>query len=95
VAHVRATVDSIYTVFFFLSRVGEYTMATKKVRIQSVQFRVQDVKFQTTAGFVIPNMAPMAQLLQAASVTLWLDSQNDGQHSAWTGQVQALARRLI
>jgi hypothetical protein len=64
---------------------------------------VQDVKFQTAAGFIIPNMAPKAQLLQADSVTLWLENQKNGQRGAiihhtacgsWFCPVQAWARQV-
>jgi hypothetical protein len=78
-------------------------MTSKKVPTRTVQFQVQDVKFQTAAGFAIPNTAPVAQLLQAESVTLWLDNQKNGQRGAtihhtacgsWFCPVQALARRV-
>jgi hypothetical protein len=102
-ARVRATVDLISVAFFFLSQASKYTMPTKKVRTRTIQFWAQDVKFQTATGFVIPNMAPNAHLLQADSLTLWLDNQNNGQggatihHTActsWFCPVQALARRV-
>jgi hypothetical protein len=53
-------------------------LATKKVCTQTVQFWVQDVRFQMAVGLVIPNTAPMVQLLQAVSVTLKLDNQKKG-----------------
>jgi hypothetical protein len=102
-ARVRATATLISVTFFFLLRVGEYMMTNKKVRTRTVQLRVQDVKFQTAAGYVLPNTAPVAQLLQAESVTLWLDNQKNGQRGAtihhtacgsWFSPVQALARRV-
>jgi hypothetical protein len=102
-AREQVTADLISAAFFFLLRVGEYTMTSKEVRTRTVQFRVQDVKFQTAAGFAIPNTTPVAQLLQAESVTLWLDNQKNGQRGAtihhtacgsWFCPVQALARRV-
>jgi hypothetical protein len=51
-------------------------MPAKNVRTtQTIQFWVQDVKFQTAMDIAIPNTAPVAQLLQATSITLWLDNQ--------------------
>lgn len=81
-ARAKARANLISIAFFFLLRVGKYTMATKKVRTWTVQFQVQDVKFQTAAGFVISTTAPQAQLLQAESVTLWLNNQKNGQRGA-------------
>jgi hypothetical protein len=99
----RATADLVATAFFFLLRVGEYTMPQANVRTRTVQFRVQDVTFRQKNGTVISNTAPLAQLLQAASVTLWLDNQKNGQRGAtihhtscptWFCPVKALARRV-
>jgi hypothetical protein len=72
-------------------------------RIRTVQFRIQDVKFRTADGTVIPNSAPVAVLQQAKSVTLWLDNQKNGQRGATIHHtrcdadfclVPALARRV-
>jgi hypothetical protein len=73
-ALTRATADLVTTAFFFLLRVGEYTMPRKNVRTCTVQFRVHDVTFRQADGLVIPNTAPLHILAHAESVTLWLDN---------------------
>jgi hypothetical protein len=102
-ALTRATADLVTTAFFFLLRVGEYTMPKRNVRTRTVQFRVQDVTFRQADGVVIPNTAPLHILAHADSVTLWLDNQKNGQRGAtihhtacgtWFCPVQALARRV-
>jgi hypothetical protein len=102
-ALTRATADLITIAFFFLLRVGEYAMPRKNVRTRTVQFRVQDVTFRGVNGLVLPIASPLAALLQAASVTLHLDNQKNGQrgttilHTRCTSDfcpVRALARRV-
>jgi hypothetical protein len=102
-ARTRATADLVATAFFFLLRVGEYTMPRRGTRTRTVQFRVQDVTFRQPDGTVIPNTAPLPEMLSAASVTLWLDNQKNGQRGAtihhtacpsWFCPVKALARRV-
>jgi hypothetical protein len=78
----RVTTDLVTTAFFFLLQVGEYTMPKKNIRTQTVQFRVQDVTFCREDGTVIPNSAPIHELSRAASVTLWMDNQKNGQRGA-------------
>jgi hypothetical protein len=101
-ALTRATADLTTIAFFFLLRVGEYTMPRRNVRTRTVQFRVQDVTFRKH-GVVLPNTAPLAQLALAESVTLYLDNQKNGQRGAtihhtacptWFCPVKALARRV-
>eukprot|EP00978_Attheya_sp_CCMP212_P018275 scaffold49756_cov54-Attheya_sp.AAC.2 len=46
-----------------------------------VPFRVKDVLFHRQHR-IIPNNSPLAVLLQANSVTLWLDNQKNGQQGA-------------
>jgi hypothetical protein len=41
----RATAGLVTIAFFFLLRVGEYTMPRRNVRTQTEQLRVQDVTF--------------------------------------------------
>jgi hypothetical protein len=98
----RATADLIVIAFFFLLRVGEYTMSRRNIRTRTVQFRVQDVTFRKD-GVVLPNTSPLPTLLQADSATLYLDNQKNGQRGAtihhtacptWFGPVKALARRV-
>jgi integrase len=99
----RATADLITIAFFFLLRVGEYTMPKRNIRTRTIQFRVQDVTFRQADGTVIPNSAPLHDLLVADSVTLWMDNQKNGQRGAtihhtrcpgWFCPVKALARRI-
>ena len=81
-AATRAAADLTMTAFFYLLRVGEYTMRPKpNVRTRTVQFRVKDVTFWRANGTIIPR-SPLKQLLQAASATLWLDNQKNGQRGA-------------
>jgi hypothetical protein len=98
---LRAAADLVTTAFFFLLRVGEYTLSKKRGR--TVPFRVQDVSFRRQDGSVIPNTAPLDQLMAAASVTLFLENQKNGQRGAtilhtacptWFCPVKALARRV-
>jgi hypothetical protein len=98
----RATADLITTAFFFLLRVGEYAMPKANVRTRTIQFRVQDVTFRSN-GVVLPHTYPLAQLLLAESVTLFMDNQKNGQRGAtihhtacpgWFCPVKALARRV-
>lgn len=103
-ALTRASADLVTMAFFFLLRSGEYTMPRRNARTRTVQFRVQDVKFRDANGVVIPNTAPLPQLLLATSVVLWLDNQKNGQRGAtihhtacastWFCPVKALARRV-
>jgi hypothetical protein len=99
----RATADLVTTAFFFLLRVGEYTFPQGNRSTRTVQFRVQDVTFRSQDGMVLPNTASLAQLSAAASVTLFLDNQKNGQRGAtilhtacrsWFCPVKALARRV-
>jgi hypothetical protein len=100
----RATADLTTIAFFFLLRVGEYTMPRRNVRTRTEQFRVQDITFRRN-DLVIPNTAPLDQLALAESVTLYfyLDNQKNGQRGAtiyhnacptWFCPVKALARRV-
>jgi hypothetical protein len=104
--HVQATADLIVTAFFFLLRVGEYTMPSQTRRTRTVQFRLQDVRFWKN-GLLLPLGAPLNTLLQADGVTLVIDNQKNGvrgvanhQYAA-SGQdpnfcpVKALARRVF
>jgi hypothetical protein len=89
--------------FFFLLRVGEYTMPGRGTRTQTVQFRVKDVRLWRQ-GHLLDNNAPRAVLLSADAVTLYLENQKNGQKGAtihhtavvdsWFWPVKALARRV-
>jgi hypothetical protein len=100
---IRATADLTTIAFFFLLRVGEYTMPKRTIQTRTVQFRLQDVTFRRADGFVIPTTSPLCELLQANSVTLWMDNQKNGQRGAtihhtacpgWFCPAKALARRV-
>lgn len=99
----KATADLIATAFFFLLRVGEYSMPQKNTKTRTVQFRVKDVTFRDLRGHTIPHHATLQQLQNAVSVTLFLDNQKNGQRGAtifhtacptWFCPVKALARRV-
>ena len=78
-------------------------MPKPNVRTRTVQFRVKDVTFWRANGTIIPR-SPLKQLLQAASATLWLDNQKNGQRgatiyheacrSSWFCPTKDLARRV-
>jgi hypothetical protein len=100
----QAVADLAVVAFYFLLRVGEYTMPKMGRRTRTVQFRRRDVKFRKD-GRVIPHNSPLHVLLQADHVTMYLDNQKNGirgavlHHYAVHGQgtfcpVQALARRI-
>jgi hypothetical protein len=98
----RAISDLICIAFFFLLRVGEYTMPSAGTTTRTVQFRVQDVRLWRQ-GVLLSNFASEAELLQADAVTLYLENQKNGQKGAtihhtavdgWLCPVKALARRV-
>ena len=72
-----AVVDLCTIAFFFLLRVGEYTMPAANRRTRTVQFRVQDVKFYKN-GFIVPNNSPLHVLVQSDGVALCIDNQKNG-----------------
>jgi hypothetical protein len=68
-----------------------------------VQFRVQDVTFRWSDGFMIPNIAPLHLQAQAHAITLWLDNQKNGQCSVtihhttcptWCCPIKVLAKHV-
>jgi hypothetical protein len=96
-------IDLATIAFFFLLRVGEYTMPASNRRTRTVQFRVQDVRFYKN-GLILSNSSPLHVLSQADGVALCIDNQKNGtrgetifQH-ALPGRiicpVSALARRV-
>jgi integrase len=101
-SYARAVADLIIIAFFFLLRVGEYTMPLGNRRTRTVQFRLKDVKFWKN-GTVVAHTVPLNQLNQCDMVTLFLDNQKNGQrgdtmnhhkvHSVFD-PVSALARRV-
>ena len=65
----QVVADLISVAFFFLLRVGEYTMPTGNRRTCTVQFRCQDVRLWRL-GQLLDHTAPLEHLLQADGVTL-------------------------
>ena len=72
-----AVADLATVTFFFLLRVGEYTMPQANRLTRTVQFRVRDVMFYR-GGLIILNTAPLSMLLQADGVALRIDNQKNG-----------------
>jgi hypothetical protein len=73
----QAISDLLCMAFFFLPRVGEYTMPGPGTITRTVQFRVQDVCLWRN-GLLLNNYAPRAQLMTAVEVTLYLENQKNG-----------------
>jgi hypothetical protein len=78
-------------------------MLKTNIPTQTVQFRVQDVTFCRQDGTLIPNLAPLHDLLHTNSLTLWMDNQKNGQRGAtihhtacpcWFCPVKALSQRV-
>ena len=100
-----AVVADLATIaFFFLLRVGEYTMPARNRRTRTVQFRVKDVKFYRH-GLIVPNTSSLQALMAADGVALCIDNQKNGtrgetifQHSLPGNLIcpkRALARRVF
>ena len=81
-AGTRTAADLTTAAFYYLLRVGKYTMPKRNIRTRTVQFRVQDVTFRRADGTIIPRSRTVTELLLAASATLWLDDQKNGQRGA-------------
>ena len=88
--------------FYYLLRVGEYTWSGTKQKRRTKQFQVKNVIFRN-GQHVIPNTAPLSQLLKATSATLVIDNQKNGIrgqciHHQCTGHgnspVKSLAHRV-
>ena len=98
----QATSHLTNIAFYYLLRGGEYTYSGRNQKRRTVQFRVQDVTFRK-GPIIIPNTAPLQQLLQATTATLTIDNQKNGQrgqciHQHCTGKstspVKSLAHRV-
>jgi hypothetical protein len=76
---VWATADLVTIAFFFLLRVGGYTMPAASHSARTVQSRTRDVTFRDAAGNIVPHTSSLLALSQAATVTLWFDNQKNGQ----------------
>ena len=74
----QATAHLIVTAFYFLLRVGEYTLPAAPVTTRTVPLRVSDTRFWQGQTLLPPTSAP-AILAAATSVMLMLDNQKNGQ----------------
>ena len=109
-AHTRAVGDLSLIAFYYLLRIGEYTVKGKRNNTkQTVQFKLEDVTFynKTRNGQLrcLPKNAPAHLILSADSATLKLDNQKNGWkgvcgHQETNGDsffcpIRALGRRVI
>ena len=77
-ATINAAIGDLATVaFFFLLRVGEYTMPAANRKTRTVQFRVKDVTFYKN-NVILPLTSPLATLLSADGVSLNISNQKNG-----------------
>lgn len=105
----RTTGDLILIAFYYLLRVGEYTMkSSRNDTKQTIQFKVEDVTFfrKDVHGNLrqLSRLAPTNDILTAHSATLKLDNQKNGWkgvciHQEVNGEhhncpVRALGRRI-
>jgi hypothetical protein len=82
----KAVADLILIAFYFLLRVGEYTVKGKRNNTKrTVQFRMRDVTFFKKDKWgrlkQIPRNTPARVILSADAATLKLDNQKNG----WKG----------
>ena len=109
-AHTRAVGDLSLIAFYYLLRIGEYTVKSKRNNVkQTVQFKLEDVTFykKTKSGQLrcLPKNAPAELILSADSATLKLDNQKNGWkgvcvHQETNGDrfycpIRALGRRVV
>jgi hypothetical protein len=73
-----ATAHLIVMAFYFLLRVGEYTLPPGHRTTRTVQFRVCDIRFWQ-GQTLLPPTSDAAILAAASSVTLIIDNQKNGQ----------------
>jgi hypothetical protein len=84
--HSKAIGDLALIAFYYLLRIGEYTIKGKRNNTkQTVQFKLEVVRFfrKNKAGILVclPTNAPQSLILTANSATLKLDNQKNG----WKG----------
>jgi hypothetical protein len=86
----QAVGDLALIAFYYLLRIGEYTVKrqrdrTKRAKKQTVQFKLEDVTFFKTDKngilWCLPRNAPHSLIMTAESATLKLDNQKNG----WKG----------
>jgi hypothetical protein len=85
-AHTKAIGDLTLIAFYFLLRIGEYTVKGRRNNTkQTVQFKLEDVTFYKKTGSgqlrCLPKNAPHQLVLSADSASLKLDYQKNG----WKG----------
>ena len=108
--HTQAVGDLTLIAFYYLLRIGEYTVKSKRNNTkQTVQFKLEDVTFfkKTKLGQLrcLPKNAPYQLVLSADSATLKLDNQKNGWkgvcvHQETNGEavycpIRALGRRVV
>jgi hypothetical protein len=103
--HAQAIGDLSLIVFYYLLRIGEYTVKGKRNNTkQTVQFKLEDVTFfkKNKAGTLVclPTTAPASIVMLADSALLKLDNQKNGWksvcvHQEANGPVHALVRRVL
>ncbi len=98
----QAAGDLTLIAFYYLLRVGEYTLTNPKQKRRTKQFRVCDVTFWKD-GTILPSTSPRQVLLTADSATLTITNQKNGtkgqviHHGCTATQhspITALARRV-
>ena len=109
-SHTQAVGDLALIAFYYLLRIGEYTVKSKRSNTkQTVQFKLEDVTFfkRTKLGQLrcLPKNAPYELILSADSATLKLDNQKNGWkgvcvHQEKNGEaiycpIRALGRRVV
>jgi hypothetical protein len=82
-SRMRCVADWILIAFYFLLRIGEYTLKGRKrnENKQTVQFRMEDVTFFKTYDDrlrQVPWNAPAAIILSADASTFKIDNQKNG-----------------
>ena len=73
-----ATAHLVVMAFYFLLRVGEYTLPPEHRTTRTVQFRLCDIRFWQ-GQTLLPLTSDAAVLAAASSVTLIMDNQKNGQ----------------
>lgn len=98
----QAIGDLAVIAFYYLLRVGEYTIRNPKKPTRTHQFRVMDVTFWRD-GNILPNSSPLKTLLTADEATLRISNQKNGtrgqliHHQGFQAKdcpVRALAHRV-
>jgi hypothetical protein len=103
IPHQQALGDLTCIAFYYLLRVGEYTYKPPKQRTRTQRFRIKDILFRRADQSLIPNTAPLQELLRATHATLCISNQKNGKRGqcishhcpgTHTSPIKALARRV-